>query len=59
MTSSDYIRSLRVTAKDNFPDINYYNNKKAATVLCALNHQLRQQIIPAFNPTKLLVVSPE
>ena len=36
MTSSDYIQSLRVTEKDNFPDIGYYNMKKAAMVLRAL-----------------------
>jgi hypothetical protein len=49
MTSSDYIQSLKVTEKDNFPDIDYYNIKKAAMVLRALNHHLRQQIIKTIH----------
>ncbi len=30
---------------DNFPDIDYYSTKKAALVLRAINHRMRQEII--------------
>ena len=42
---------------DNLPDIDYYNIKKAALVLRALNHQLRQQIIETIHENKMLTVT--
>lgn len=36
---------LRIEGNDNEPEINYHNVKKAALILRALNHKLRQQII--------------
>ena len=45
-----------VTEKDNLPDIEYYNIKKAAMVLRALNHKLRQQIIITICENKRLTV---
>jgi DNA-binding transcriptional ArsR family regulator len=49
MTFPDPIKPLpefeRDEEIDNLPDIDFYNFKKAATVLRALNHKLRQQVI--------------
>ena len=39
------------------PDIDYYSIKKAALVLRALNHKLRQQIIRTINENKKLTVT--
>ncbi len=57
MTSSDSIQSLRVTEKDDFPDIDYYTIKKGSLVLRAINHQLRQQIIRTIHENKMLTVT--
>ena len=57
MTSSESIQSFKVTEKDNLPDIEYYNIKKAAMVLRALNHKLRQQIIITIYENKRLTVT--
>jgi len=43
--------------KNGLPDINYYNVKKAALVLRALNHKLRQQIIKTISESKKLTVT--
>jgi DNA-binding transcriptional ArsR family regulator len=42
---------------DNLPDIDYYNIKKAALVLRALNHQLRQQVIKTIHENKRITVT--
>ncbi|MEO8412042.1 MAG: metalloregulator ArsR/SmtB family transcription factor [Ginsengibacter sp.] len=42
---------------DSLPDIDYYNIKKAALVLRALNHKLRQQIIKTIHENKKLTVT--
>ena len=57
MTFSESTQSLTVTEKDNFPDIDYYNIKKAAMVLRALNHKLRKQIIITIYENKRLTVT--
>ena len=57
MTFSESTQSLTVTEKDNFPDIDFYNLKKAAMVLRALNHKLRQQIITTIYENKRLSVT--
>jgi DNA-binding transcriptional ArsR family regulator len=46
-----------VVESDNLPDIDYYNIKKAALVLRALNHKLRQQIIKTIHENKRLTVT--
>ena len=46
MAYSDPIRPINIQPSeeiDNLPDIDYYNIKKGAMVLRALNHKLRQQ----------------
>lgn len=43
--------------KSTLPDIDYYSVKKAALVLRALNHKLRQQIIKTINESKKLTVT--
>ena len=57
MTFSDTIQSLGITEKNNFPDIDYYNIKKAAMVLRALNHKLRQHMIITIYENKRLTVT--
>lgn len=42
---------------ENIPDIDYYNVKKAALILRALNHKLRQQIIKIIHENKRLTVT--
>lgn len=42
---------------ENLPDIDYHNVKKAAMVLRALNHKLRQQIIKTVYDSKRLTVT--
>ncbi len=42
---------------DSLPDIDYYQLKKAALVLRALNHKLRQQIIRTIIESKKLTVT--
>ncbi len=46
-----------VTENNNIPDINYHNIKKAALVLRALNHKLRQQVIKTIYENKRLTVT--
>ena len=57
MTSSDSMQSFRTTEEDKFPDIDYYNIRKASIVLRALNHRLRQQIIKIIHENKILTVT--
>src|SRR5450432_670705 len=61
MTYSDPIRPLNtqepVEETDNLPDIDYHNIKKAAMVLRALNHKLRQQVIKTIHENKRLTVT--
>ena len=61
MTFSDPIRPLNiqepVQETDNLPDIDYHNIKKAAMVLRALNHKLRQQVIKTIHENKRLTVT--
>ncbi len=61
MTFSDPTRPLSspepVAEIDNLPDIDYYNVKKAAMVLRALNHKLRQQVITTIHENKRLTVT--
>ena len=61
MSFSDPIRPLDVhemiVENDNLPDIDYHNIKKAALVLRALNHKLRQQIIKTIHENKRLTVT--
>jgi DNA-binding transcriptional ArsR family regulator len=61
MTFSDPIRPLHfqepVEETDNLPDIDYHNVKKAALVLRALNHKLRQQVIKTIHENKRLTVT--
>lgn len=42
---------------DSIPDINYHSIKKAALVLRALNHKLRQQVINTIYENKRLTVT--
>ena len=42
---------------DNLPDIDYHNIKKAAMVLRALNHKLRQEVIKTIHENKRLTVT--
>ena len=42
---------------DNLPDIDYHNVKKAAMVLRALNHKLRQQVIKTIHEAKKITVT--
>ena len=61
MTFSDPIRPLNtqesIGETDNLPDIDYHNIKKAAMVLRALNHKLRQQVIKTIHENKRLTVT--
>src|SRR6185295_14570181 len=61
MTYSDPIRPLNIQEQvedtDNLPDIDYHNIKKAAMVLRALNHKLRQQVIKTIHESKRLTVT--
>ena len=60
MTYSDPIRPLKTQPAediDNLPDIDYHNTKKAAMVLRAINHKLRQQMISTIHENKRLTVT--
>ena len=60
MTYSDPIRPLNIHPSediDNLPDIDYYNIKKGAMVLRALNHKLRQQVLKTIYENKRLTVT--
>jgi DNA-binding transcriptional ArsR family regulator len=57
MTTSGSIQPKIVSEKEDFPDVDFYNIKKAARVLRALNHQLRQQIIRTIHENKRIPVT--
>ena len=60
MTYSDPIRPLNAQPSEetyNLPDIDYHNIKKAAMVLRALNHKLRQEVIKTIHENKRLTVT--
>lgn len=61
MTVSGPIQSFNEQGQDteseNLPDIDYHNVKKAALVLRALNHKLRQQVIKTIHENKRLTVT--
>jgi len=61
MTFYDHVPPLNikdpVKENDNLPDIDYHNNKKAAMVLRALNHKLRQKVIKTIYEHKRLTVT--
>ena len=61
MTFSEPNRSFHEQGQgieiENLPDIDYHNVKKAALVLRALNHKLRQQIIKTIHDNKRLTVT--
>jgi DNA-binding transcriptional ArsR family regulator len=61
MAYSDPVRPLNTQepAEDinNLPGIDYYNIKKAATVLRAINHKLRQQILKTIHQNKRIDVT--
>jgi DNA-binding transcriptional ArsR family regulator len=58
---SDPLNSLNITAPVeetyNLPDIDYHNIKKAAMVLRALNHKLRQQVLKTIPENKRIDVT--
>jgi ArsR family transcriptional regulator, virulence genes transcriptional regulator len=61
MTISGPIHSLdeqgQGVENESFSDIDYHNVKKAALVLRALNHKLRQQVIKTIYESKKLTVT--
>ena len=61
MSHSETIKSLNAQEEGwenkSLPDIDYYFVKKAALVLRALNHKLRQQIIRTIYENKRLTVT--
>ena len=60
MTHSDPIRPLITQPAedvDRLPDIDYHNIKKAAMVLRALNHKLRQQVLKTIHENKRIDVT--
>ena len=61
MASYEPIRPLNlqepVAEIDNLHDIDYHNIKKAAMILRALNHKLRQQVIKTIHENKRLTVT--
>ena len=60
MTYSDPIRPLNTQPAediDNLPDIDYHNIKKAAMVLRAINHKLRQQVLKTIHENKRIDVT--
>jgi ArsR family transcriptional regulator, virulence genes transcriptional regulator len=48
---------VSVEETDIIPDIDYHNIKKAAMILRALNHKLRQQVIETIHENKRLTVT--
>ena len=52
-----HTQPLTVEEIDNLPDIDYHNIKKAAMVLRALNHKLRQQVIKTIHENERLTVT--
>src|SRR5450432_2042478 len=57
MSYNENLQTLAVAEIDNLPDIDYHNIKKAAMVLRALNHMLRQQVIKTIRENKRLTVT--
>ena len=60
MSYSDPIRPLITQPSedvDRLPDIDYHNIKKAAMVLRALNHKLRQQVLKTIHENKRIDVT--
>ena len=57
MNLNDTAQPLAVAEIENLPDIDYHNIKKAAWVLRALNHKLRQQVIKTINENKRITVT--
>jgi DNA-binding transcriptional ArsR family regulator len=56
-TSSPLNTRESVEGNDNLLNLDYLNIKKAAKVLRALNHNLRQQVIKTINENKRLTVT--
>ena len=48
---------LTVEEIDKLPDIDYHNIKKAAMVLRAINHKLRQQVLKTIHENKRIDVT--
>jgi DNA-binding transcriptional ArsR family regulator len=57
MNINDNPQPLTVAEVDNLPGIDYHNIKKAASVLRALNHHLRQEILKAIHENKRITVT--
>ena len=57
MNIHDTTQPFIVEEIDNLPEIDTHNIKKAAMVLRALNHRLRQQILLTINENKKLTVT--
>lgn len=61
MTFSEPTKSLNEQGQgienENLPDIDYHSVRKAALVLRALNHKLRQQLIKTIYDNKKLTVT--
>lgn len=57
MNASESLSLFPAPDKNSFPEIDYYILKKAALVLRALNHKLRQQLIKIINESKRLTVT--
>ena len=59
MASPEPIGSLQepVTDIDNVPDINYHTITKSASILRALNHKLRQQVIKTIYENEIITVT--
>ena len=51
------IQQLNDSEIDNLPQIDYHSIKKAAMVLRAINHKLRQQVIKTIHENKRLTVT--
>ena len=57
MNIHDTTQPLTVEEIDNLPEIDNHTLKKAATVLRALNHNLRQQAIKTIHENKRITVT--
>ena len=57
MSLNDPVLTLTVPEIDNLPDIDYHNIKKAAMVLRAINHKLRQQVLKTIHENKRIDVT--
>jgi len=56
-TQTDVSRNAALESTENVLKINYHNLKKAALVLRALNHKLRQQILTLIETEKKITVT--